>query len=43
MFDRVTGVGRGDGGPPSLHCVSDLWPFVILSEGEERVRARDFK
>lgn len=28
--------GQGDGGPPCLHCAGDLWPFVTLSEWEER-------
>lgn len=46
-FDGVIGDGQGDGGPPCLHCASDLWPFVALSEWEERemqrVRGRGFK
>lgn len=46
-FDGVIGVGRGMEEPPCLQCASDLWPFVTLSEWEERetqrVRGRDFK
>lgn len=36
VFDWVIGVGRGDARPPDLHCASDPWPFVTLSEWEER-------
>lgn len=39
-LDGVTGVRQGDGGLPRLHCASNLWPFVTLSEWEERVRVR---
>ena len=37
---------KAGGGPPRLHCASDLWPFVTLSEwerGRGRVSGRDFK
>lgn len=41
------GWGGGVEEPPCLHCGSDLWPFVTLSEWEgrqrQRVRGRDFK
>lgn len=39
-FDGVMSVSRGDGGPPCLHCASDLWPFVTRSEWEGRAMPR---
>lgn len=35
-FHGVTSPGREGVEVPCLHCVSDPWPFVTLSEWEKR-------